>query len=119
MVRQRYRRNIYVLVFIIILNLILLLFHYIQEVNAVYNIEESNDFRWQRFMNEEEFNQLKEGMTYLEVVDIAKGAGEQSDENIYVWEDEFLLTKVYEVHFSEDKLIEKKVIDLVNIENEK
>lgn len=82
----------------------------VNEVNAVYNIEDTNPFVWQKYMNEDEFNQLENGMSYMEVVEIAKGRGEQLKENVFIWNDELLMTKAYEIHFEEDRLVEKKVI---------
>lgn len=82
----------------------------VNEVNAVYNLEDSNSFEWQKYMNEEEFNKLEKGMSYMEVVEIAKGRGKQIEENVFLWNDELLLTKGYEVYFEEDRLVEKKIV---------
>ncbi|MFJ8237883.1 hypothetical protein ACIQ34_19500 [Ureibacillus sp. NPDC094379] len=109
--RQRYRRGILVLIFIVIMNLILLLFNYITEVNAMYDIEESNNFRWQKFMSEDEFNQLEQGMSYKEVVEVAKGRGEPISEGVFVWNDEWVMTMAYEIHFDDGKLLDKKIIE--------
>ena len=62
-------------------------------------------------MNEEEFEQLEEGMSYMEVVEIARGRGEQLDENTFIWLDELLMTQAYEVYFEDEKLIEKRRIE--------
>lgn len=78
--------------------------------NEMINIEDSNTYVWQKYMNEDEFNQLKEGMTYMEVVKIAKGSGEQVNEHTYMWQDELLITQAYEVEFKDDKLVDKRVI---------
>ena len=82
----------------------------VNEVNAVYHIEDTNSFVWQKYMNEDEFNKLENGMTYMDVVEIAKGRGEQIKDNVFIWNDELLITKAYEVHFVDDRLVEKKVI---------
>ena len=44
----------------------------------IVEIESSNEFAWQKYMNEEEFNEIKEGMTYIEVVRVAGGEGEKA-----------------------------------------
>lgn len=74
------------------------------------NIEDSNTYAWQKYMNEDEFNQLKEGMSYMEVVEVARGPGKQINDNKYIWQDELLITQAYEIEFKEDKLIDKKII---------
>ena len=38
-------------------------------------IESNNEFSWQKFMNEEEFNEIKEGMSYIDVVRVVGGEG--------------------------------------------
>lgn len=78
--------------------------------NKMINIEDSNTYAWQKYMNEDEFNQLKEGMSYMEVVEVARGPGEQADDSKYIWQDELLITQAYEIEFKEDKLIGKKII---------
>lgn len=82
------------------------------EENEFANIEAENHFAWQKFMNEEEFNQVQAGMTYMEVVGIAKGRGEHLDENIYVWPDEVVLTHAYEIKFAEGQVTEKHKVEL-------
>jgi hypothetical protein len=74
-------------------------------------IESNNEFAWQKYMNEEEFNEIKEGMTYIEVVRVVGGAGEKASTGIYEWPDEQLMTQAYELKFKEDKLVEKKIIE--------
>ena len=76
--------------------------------NKIAKIEDSNAFIWQKYMNEEEFEQLEEGMSYMEVVEIARGGGEQIDENTFIWLDELLMTQAYEVYFEEEKLVDKR-----------
>ena len=78
--------------------------------NEMINIEDSNTYAWQKYMNEDEFNQLKEGMTYMEVVKIARGSGEQVNKHTYMWQDELLITQAYEIEFKNDKLVDKRVI---------
>ena len=79
--------------------------------NKIAKIEDSNAFIWQKYMNEEEFEKLEEGMSYMEVVEIARGRGEQLDENTFIWPDELLMTQAYEVYFEEEQLVEKRRIE--------
>ena len=74
-------------------------------------IESNNEFSWQKFMNEEEFNEIKEGMSYIDVVRVVGGEGEKVTSSTYEWQDEQLMTQAYELKFKNDKLIEKKVIE--------
>ncbi len=62
-------------------------------------------------MNEEEFNKLEEGMSYIEVVKVAGGEGKEVASNTYEWVDEQLMTQAYEIKFENDKLLEKKIIE--------
>lgn len=78
--------------------------------DPVKDIEETNEYNWQRHMNAEEFEQLKEGMTYMQVVEIARGGGEKQKGDIYLWYDEQMMTVGYEVAFKEDKLTNKEKI---------
>ena len=80
--------------------------------DPILEIEESNDYHWQKNMNEAEFEKLKEGMSYMEVVEIAGGAEEMVKKDQYHWNDEILMTKAYIVRFKDDKLIDKEVIEL-------
>ena len=77
----------------------------------IAKIEESNAFIWQKYMNEEEFEKLEEGMSYMEVVEIARGGGEQLDENTFIWLDELLMTQAYEVYFEDEQLAQKHRIE--------
>ena len=79
--------------------------------NKIINIEDSNTYAWQKYMNEKEFDQLKEGMTYMEVVEIARGPGEMVDDHTYVWPDELIITQAYEVEFKDDQLVDKRIIE--------
>ncbi|MGM9949332.1 MAG: hypothetical protein ACI33P_04370 [Lysinibacillus sp.] len=79
--------------------------------NEMINIEDSNTYAWQKYMNEKEFDQLKEGMTYMEVVEIARGPGEMVDDHTYVWPDELIITQAYEVEFKDDRLVDKRIIE--------
>ena len=79
--------------------------------NKIAKIEDSNAFIWQKYMNEEEFEKLEEGMSYMEVVEIVRGRGEQLDENTFIWLDELLMTQAYEVYFEEEQLVEKRLIE--------
>lgn len=77
----------------------------------IIDIEESNSYHWQKNMNENEFAQLKQGMTYMDVVKIAGGdASEMIENNYYRWNDEILMTQAYIVQFKDDKLVNKEVI---------
>ena len=78
----------------------------------IIDIEEANSYHWQKNMNENEFAQLKEGMSYMEVVEIAGGAAKENVNNDYQWNDEILLTQAYIVQFKDDKLVKKEVIAL-------
>jgi outer membrane protein assembly factor BamE (lipoprotein component of BamABCDE complex) len=80
--------------------------------DPILDIEESNAYHWQKNMNEAEFEKLKEGMTYMEVVKIAGGAGEMVKKDEYRWNDEILMTKTYIVRFKDDKLVDKKVSEV-------
>lgn len=80
--------------------------------NELIELEDSNAYPWQKYMSEEEFNQLEEGMTYEEVVDIVKGAGKSLDDHIYRWLDEKLVTQVYDIEFKEDRLVAKKIVEI-------
>ena len=109
--KQRYRRNLLVLLFIIIAAIIVLIYEHSYEVNKIYNIEDSNAYYWQKYMNEEEFARLENGMSYMDVVEIAKGGGEQVSAGVFRWDDELLMTQGYEIHFENDKLIDKKIYE--------
>ena len=79
--------------------------------NEIVDIELSNEFSWQKFMNEEEFSELKEGMSYIEVVRVAGGEGKKVASSTYEWQDEILMTQAYELKFENDELVEKKIIE--------
>ena len=85
--------------------------------NKIVNIEQSNNYEWQKYMNSAEFVKLKEGMSYMDVVEIAGGAGKlqsgnkKSEIKIYLWLDERLLTQAYEIRFKKDELTSKKVVE--------
>ena len=108
--KSRYRRNLLVLIFIVITGLTVLLYQHYQDVNRYYNLEDGNSYHWQRYMNEEEFNELKEGMSYSEVVEVAKGRGERTEQGVYEWKDELLLTQAYVIQFQDGKLITKEIV---------
>ncbi|MEK4427283.1 hypothetical protein [Solibacillus sp. FSL K6-1523] len=79
-------------------------------VDEMTEIEEQNTYRWQRYMNEDEYNKLEKGMTYIDVVKIAGGPGVENNESIYEWNDEILLTKGYQIHFEDGKLIRTEIV---------
>lgn len=78
--------------------------------NELITIEDSNAYEWQKYMNETEYEQLMEGMTYLEVAKIAGGQGEQQKKNLFIWQDEVLMTQAYEIEFEDSKLVSKKIV---------
>ena len=80
--------------------------------DPILDIEESNAYHWQKNMNEEEFEKIKEGMTYMEVVKIAGGAGEKLKKDQYRWNDEILMTKAYNVQFKDGKLVKKEISEI-------
>ncbi|WP_285399269.1 hypothetical protein [Lysinibacillus sp. fls2-241-R2A-57] len=80
--------------------------------DPILEIEESNTYHWQKNMNEAEFEKLKKGMSYMEVVEIAGGAEEMVKKDQYRWNDEILMTQAYIIKFKDDKLIDKEVIEL-------
>lgn len=106
---HKLRQKLKVLYFIIIANLLLFIINYNYETNKFYTIEEMNQFRWQKFMSEEEYNQLEDGMSYMEVVKIVKGRGDQLTENTFVWKDEILLTQSYLITFEDNGLVSKQI----------
>ncbi|HJH11165.1 MAG TPA: hypothetical protein K8V30_05595 [Metalysinibacillus jejuensis] len=80
--------------------------------NEILAIENNNNYRWQRFMNDQEFEKITEGMRYMDVVKIAGGAGEKQNDNTYLWHDELLITRGYEIVFIDDKVTEKSIVEL-------
>ena len=79
--------------------------------DEILTIEESNTHSWQKYMNEQEYEQVKEGMSYIEVVRIAGGAGTEIEKDIYEWNDELLLTQGYQLTFKKGKLTKKEIIE--------
>jgi len=79
--------------------------------NEIIEIELSNEYSWQKFMNKEEFDEIKEGMSYIEVVRLAGGEGKKVASDTYEWPDEQLMTQAYELKFKDDVLVEKKIIE--------
>lgn len=79
--------------------------------DEVLEIEESNTYAWQKYMNEEEYEKIKEGMSYLDVVRISGGAGQKINNDTYEWNDEILLTKGYRLKFNDDVLVKKEVVE--------
>lgn len=78
--------------------------------NEIISIEDSNTYAWQKYMNEDEFNQLEEGMSYMDVVKVAKGPGKQVNDQTYMWPDELLITQAYEIEFKDDQLVDKRIV---------
>ncbi|SOC43589.1 hypothetical protein [Ureibacillus acetophenoni] len=106
---KKLQQKILVWCFIVVTNLFLIIYHFTYETNKFYDIEDTNAFRWQRYMNEDEFHQLQEGMTYMDVVNIAKGRGEQLTEHTFMWKDEQSLKRTYIITFQEDQLVGKLI----------
>ena len=79
--------------------------------NEIIEIEVSNEYSWQKFMNKEEFDEIKEGMSYIEVVRLAGGEGKKVASATYEWPDEQLMTQAYELKFKDDVLVEKKITE--------
>lgn len=61
-------------------------------------------------MNEEEYGQLEIGMSYMEVVRVAGGAGKEVAPNVFEWNDELLFTRGYRITFEKGQLNEKEVV---------
>ena len=80
--------------------------------DPLLEVEENNSYHWQKYMNQDEFDRLEEGMTYFEVVQIAGGKGEAIGNNKYQWRDEILMTQAYIIEFKDDQLCSKEVIEL-------
>ena len=79
--------------------------------DEILTIEESNTHSWQKYMNEQEYEQIKDGMSYIEVVRIAGGAGTKVKDDVYEWNDELLMTQGYQLTFKNNKLIKKEIVE--------
>lgn len=79
--------------------------------NEIADIEFANGYSWKKYMNEEEYSKIENGMSYIEVVRIVGGAGEKIATDTYEWPDELLLTKAYVLKFKNDGLVEKTVVE--------
>lgn len=79
--------------------------------DRVLNVEDQNVYEWQKYMNEEEFNQLENGMSYMDVVKIAGGAGIEIETSVYEWQDEILLTQAYILYFKDGSLVKSEIIE--------
>lgn len=77
--------------------------------NKVLEIEEKNQYTWQKYMNEDEYNQLQKDMSYIDVVRIVGGAGKEIKSDVYEWNDEILLTRGYQIQFENDRLVKKEI----------
>ena len=84
--------------------------------NNIVDIEQANNYEWQKYMNSEEYAKVQPGMTYMDVVEIAGGRGElqksEKNEDIYMWRDERLLTQAYEIKFVRNEVESMQVIEL-------
>ena len=97
------------LIYLTISLIFLLLLIYTSYGNEILEIEEKNEYSWQKYMNEDEYNQLQKGMSYMDVVRIVGGAGKEINSDIYEWSDELLLTKGYQIQFKNDRLVKKEI----------
>lgn len=79
--------------------------------DEIIEIEASNAYSWQKYMNEEEYNEIQRGMSYIDVVRISGGSGEKIEKDVYEWNDELLLTKGYRLKFKEDQLVQMDVVE--------
>ena len=98
----------YLAIFLFFLLLVLIV---ISCKDEILEIEEKNLYSWQRYMNEDEYNQLEKNMSYMEVVRIAGGAGKEIAADTYEWNDEILLTRGYKIQFKEGQLVKKEIVE--------
>ena len=75
--------------------------------NIRLDIEDNIAYTWQKYMNEQEYALLEEGIPYMDTMAIADGAGKKIENNVYVWQDEIVRTRAYEVRFENNKLVSK------------
>ena len=67
------------LLYLAVCLIFLLFFIAVSYEDEILEIEEKNAYSWQKYMNEDEYNQLKKDMSYIDVVQIVGGAGEKVD----------------------------------------
>lgn len=103
------KKGFYVFLSICLVMLLTMLISACQD--EVLEIEESNTYIWQKYMNEDEYEKVKEGMSYLDVVRISGGAGQKINKDTYEWNDEILLTKGYRLKFNDEVLVKKEVVE--------
>lgn len=103
------KRGFFVFLSICLIMLVIMIVTACQD--EVLEIEENNTYTWQKYMNEKEFEEVKEGMSYMEVVRISGGAGQEMEKDTYEWNDEILLTKGYRLKFEDNVLVEKEVVE--------
>ncbi|MEK5186637.1 hypothetical protein [Solibacillus sp. FSL W7-1324] len=103
------KKGFYVFLSICLVMLLTMLIAACQD--EVLEIEESNTYVWQKYMNEDEYEKVKEGMSYLDVVRISGGAGQKINKDTYEWNDEILLTKGYRLKFNDEVLVKKEVVE--------
>ena len=103
------KKGFYVFLSICLVMLVAMLITACQD--EVLEIEESNTYVWQKYMNEDEYEKVKEGMSYLDVVRISGGAGQKINKDTYEWNDEILLTKGYRLKFNDEVLVKKEVVE--------
>lgn len=80
--------------------------------DPILEVEEKNEYHWQKYMNQKEFDSLEEGMSYLEVVENVGGSGEVIKNKSYQWRDEILMTQAYVIVFKNNQLLSKEIVEL-------
>lgn len=84
--------------------------------NKIVDIEQANNYEWQKYMSSEEYAKVQPGMTYMDVVEIAGGRGElqksEKNEEIYRWRDERLMTQAYEIKFVQNEVESMQIVEL-------
>ncbi|MER2192363.1 MAG: hypothetical protein ABS951_15485 [Solibacillus sp.] len=98
-------------IYILIAVVVFVLFSVTGCQDRVLNVEDQNIYEWQKYMNEDEFKQLQPGMNYMDVVEVAGGAGTEIETSVYEWRDEILLTQAYVVYFEDGKLMSTEIIE--------
>ena len=74
---------------------------------ATLDIEDNIAYTCQKYMNEQEYVLLEEGISYMDTVAIADGADKKIENNEYVWQNEIVRTRAYEVRSENNKLVSK------------
>lgn len=103
------KKGFFVFLSIFLIMIVIMLMTACQD--EVLEIEENNTYTWQKYMNVEEFEEVREGMSYMEVVRISGGAGQEIEKGTYEWNDEIHLTQGYRLKFEDDVLVKKEVVE--------